>query len=479
VLPQDVFTTAGLRAWLRRERDVGQRLTMRDDDALKAGASADIASLFPDHLDVGSHRIELSYEHDPGADADGVSFHLPIAGLFAVPASLFDWLVPGLAAAKIEALIRTLPMHLRRQCTPAAEYANAIAASTSSEDGALLDAICARFAAMTGVSLQPADFAPDRLDAHLRPRIVLEDAAGKLLGEAETLADLQTRFGGTARAALTAQAAADPAARRWTRDGVPDWDFGALPDHVELKAGRGYPALVAQADGRIDLRLLESRAAADAAHAIGSQALLLARVADRLRDLSRTAKSRLGIALAQTGLSAEQLARAAAERAARAYWNPAEIRDEAAFRTALERRGEFGRAATQRLDDLCGWLLAAIELRRRIEAIEKTWPDAAADLREQLRTLFAPGFVADIPEAQWPRIALYLKAASIRLDRLPNKPLRDLEFTQTLRGLLRRLPAPFDTARWLIEEWRIALFAQELKALGAPSADKIQAALTR
>jgi ATP-dependent helicase HrpA len=477
VLPQDVFTTAGLRAWLRRERDAGQRLTMRDDDALKAGASADIASLFPDHLDVGSHRIELSYEHDPGADADGVSFHLPIAGLFAVPASLFDWLVPGLAAAKIEALIRTLPMHLRRQCTPAAEYANAIAASTSSEDGALLDAICARFAAMTGVSLRPADFAPDKLEAHLKPRIVLEGPDGKTLGEAETLADLQTRFGGIARAALTAQAVADPAAKRWTRDGVPDWDFGTLPDHVDLAAGRGYPALVADTDGRINLRLLESRAAADAAHTAGTQALLLARVSDRLRDLARHAKSRLGIALAQTGLNAEQLARAAAERAARAYWNPTEIRDEAGFRAALERRGEFGRAATQRLDDVIGWLLAALELRRRIEAIEKTWPDAAADLREQLRTLFAPGFIADIPEAQWPRIVLYLKAASIRLDRLPQKPARDLDFTKTLRGFWRSPTSPFHAARWILEEWRIATFAQELKALGAPSVEKVRAAL--
>ncbi len=477
VLPPDVFTTAALRAWLRRDREAAKRLTMRDDDALKAGATADIAGLFPDHLDIGNHRIALSYEHDPGAEADGVSFHLPIAALFAVPETLFDWLVPGLAAAKIEALIRTLPMHLRRQCTPAAEYANAISASTSPDNGALLDAICARFASMTGVVLRPPDFAPERLEAHLKPRIVLESADGKTLGEAETLAALQSRFGSTARAALTAQAVDDPAAKRWTRDGVPDWDFGPLPEHVDLAAGRGYPALVAEPDGRINLRLLESRAAADTAHTAGTQALLLARVSDRLRDLAKHAKSRLGIALAQTGMNAEQLARAAAERAARAYWNPAEIRDETAFRSALEQRSEFGRAAIQRLDDVIGWLLAAIELRRRIEAIEKTWPDAAADLREQLRTLFAAGFIADIPEAQWPRIALYLKAASIRLDRLPQKPVRDLDFTKALHGFWRSPVSPFHAARWVLEEWRIATFAQELKALNAPSAEKVKAAL--
>jgi ATP-dependent helicase HrpA len=485
-LPADICTTAGLKSWLRRlgagprvpqNRD-SSGLLMSEADVLKAGANADVAALFPDQLELGGVRIALSYSHDPGDDKDGVTFHIPVAQLFALPAARFDWLVPGLLPAKIEALIRTLPMQLRRLCTPAAEYANAIASSTSPKDGDLLDAVCARFKAMNGVTLSPTDFAPDKLEPHLRPRLLLEDDKRAPLGEAESLAELQAKHGGAARSELARRAADSDEARRWTREAVNDWDFGALPEQVKVGGALAFPGL--SADGaQISLRLFESQQAAREAHAAGVQALLLQRVQDRLRDLAKTARSRLGIALAQTGLNAEALALQVAGRAAGVYWNPAAIRDEAAFRSALERRGEFGRQAAQQLDDVCNWLNAAMELRKRLDAGAKSWPEAATDLRAQLHSLFAPGFVAAIPEEVWPRVAVYLRAASIRLDRLPHKPQRDLDAMKQVQVLTARLPGPFHPARWLIEEWRILLFAQELRAVNSPSAARIQAALAQ
>jgi ATP-dependent helicase HrpA len=478
-LPAEVCTSAGLNNWLRRlDAGAAARLRMSEAEVLRPGANADVAGLFPDHLDLAGQQIRLSYSHQPGLDTDGVTFHIPLAQLFALPASRFDWLVPGLLPAKIEALIRTLPMTLRRLCTPAADYAAAIASSIGPDSGDLLAAICARFQAMNGVVLTPGDFAPAKLDAHLLPRLLLQDADGAPLGEASSLAALQQRHGGAVRDELGRRAAVSEEARRWTRQTVLDWDFGALPDHVEIDGARAYPALSLSRDGAVALALFESAPAARAAHAAGAQALLLARVADRLRDLAKTARSRLGLALAQTGLSAETLALQAAERAVRDYWQPAAIRDQAAFRHALERRAEFGQEAARRLDDICGWLNAAMSLRKPLEGAAKSWPDAAADLRQQLQSLFAPGFVAGIPEEVWPRVSLYLKAAAIRLERLPHKPQRDLDMTRQIQTLSRLLPGPFHPARWLIEEWRIALFAQELRANGAPGAAKIQAALT-
>jgi ATP-dependent helicase HrpA len=361
---------------------------------------------------------------------------------------------------------------LRRLCTPAAEYATAIAASARPEDGELLDAICNRFRSMLGIELKPADFAPERLEAHLLPRLLLEDADGKLLDQAASLAELRQRHAGAARAALNRSSAGSP----WCRDGITDWDFGTLPEQVLVEGIHAYPALCSRQDG-IALRLYETAEAAAAAHAAGVLALLLARLGDRLRDLSKTARGGLGLALAQTGLGAEALALQAAERAAHTCWKPAGIRDEASFRAALERRSEFGRDAARLLEDICGWLGAAMEIRKRLDTQAKPWPEAATDLRSQLADLFAPGFVAQIPEEVWPRVAVYLKAAALRLDRLPHKPQRDLELTRQVKAEAQRLPGPFHPARWLIEEWRIALFAQELRASGAPSAAKVQAAL--
>ncbi|MBL6751820.1 MAG: ATP-dependent RNA helicase HrpA [Nevskia sp.] len=482
-IPAEVCTAAGLNRWLRQAAAIQRQggaavplLRMREADVLKAGANADVAALFPDHLDLAGQRIRLSYSHAPGEEQDGVTFHIGMAQLFALPAARFDWLVPGLLPAKIEALIRTLPMALRRHCTPAAEYARAIAASIAPQQGELAAAICARFEAMTGIKLKPADFAPERLEAHLLPRLLLEDAGGTALDQAATLLELQQRHAAAARGELGRRAAQSGAARRWTREAVSGWDFGTLPEHVEVDGVRAYPALCAE-DGRVALRVFESAAAAQRAHGAGALALLLAAVPDRLRDLARTARSRLGVALAQTGLSAEALARQAAERAAQAYWSPDTIRDEAGFRGALERRGEFGREASRRLDDICGWLEAAMELRRRLGAIEKPWPHAAADVRAQLQGLFAPGFVAAIPEPTWPRIGIYLKAAAVRLERLPHKPQRDMDASRQIAAAAGRLPAPLHPARWTIEEWRIALFAQELRAQGTPTAAKVEAAL--
>lgn len=476
LLPADICTTVALRNWLRRGPGAQRQLTMAEADALKPGANADVATLFPDHLDLAGVRIELSYSHDPGDEADGVTFEIPIAQLFTLPAARFDWLVPGLLPAKIEALLRSLPMQLRRLCTPAADYANAIANSARPDSGELLAAICARFAEMNGVQLKPEDFAPAKLEAHLRPRLVLIGADGKALGEADSLLALQQQFGGAARKELVRRAETSAEAKRWTRETVLDWDFGTMPAFIEVGGARAYPALV-QTDQRIGLRLFESAEAAAEAHAAGTRALLLARVADRLKDLAKTARSRLGISLAQTGLSAEQIALQVAERAARAYWNPAAIRDEAAFKAALEKRGEFGREAVKRLDEVCSWLIAGMELRKKLDAVAKPWPDANADLRQQLQALFAPGFINDIPDEVWPRISVYLKAATIRAERLPHKPQRDLDMLKQIRAVAQHLKHPQHPARWLIEEWRIALFAQELKALGSPSAAKIQAAL--
>ena len=451
-------------------------LTMGDADVLRPGANADVENLFPDQLSIGGVRLSLSYEHDPGTDADGLSFHLPLAQLFTLPADDFDWLVPGLLSGKIEALIKTLPQPLRRLCQPAGEYAQAIVESTKPE-GPLLAAICARFKAMTGVALTPEDFAPDKLPAHFRPRLLVEDAQGRVLGEAESLADLQARFSGQARSAFNAVAAKKAETQQWLRESVSDWDFGDLPDAVSLPGGaRAIPALSVEGE-RVALRLFESEAAAEAAHAAGLRALLLLKLADRVRDLAKSAKGKLALALTGTPHTVDSLARQLAERCADEVLIDGPVRSEAAFRAALERRGQFSQRAYQRLDELAGWLSQAVALRRALHGLAKTYPAAHADAGAQLASLLGAGFVTAIPAAQWPRLASYLRALAVRLERLPLKPQKDAEAMKQLAPLQARLPGPWHPARWLIEEWRIALYAQELRAQGAPTAAKVEAGL--
>ncbi|SEQ30201.1 ATP-dependent helicase HrpA [Solimonas aquatica] len=479
-VPAEVCASAHLKSWLKREPQAQQGLRMQEADALRPGANADVESQFPDHLDIDDLRLKLSYSHEPGEEHDGVTFHVPLAQVHQLPAEIFDWLVPGLRAAKIEALIRSLPMHLRRQCTPAAEYAQALHQRLDPAQGALLPAMCEALQAMTGVRLEPGDFSPDRLEAHLRPRLQLEDAKGQLLGVGETLEQLRGRFRGEARSALQQAARSDDTLKRWTREKLVDWDFEALPESVPLAHGaRGYPALSAEGEF-VHLRLFESAEAAARAHPAGVRALLLLRVPERIRDLAKSARLKLALLAAPFGLDPQDIAQQLALRAAETRLLGEEaVRSREDFQQALERRAAFSLDASARLDTLINWLNQAVGIKKQLDAYAARWPASVADMRAQLESLLAPGFAAAIPEPQWPRITLYLRGLQVRLERLANKPLRDEELTAQITPLLRALPGPFHAARWVLEEWRIALFAQELKAVNRPSAQAVREALAR
>jgi len=120
---------------------------------------------------------------------------------------------------------------------------------------------------------------------------------------------------------------------------------------------------------------------------------------------------------------------------------------------------------------------AAEQSRTKILQALDAFPTDATDLRGQLTSLFSPGFIRALPAEQWPRVTIWLRAAGLRLERLANKPARDIELTRQVAPLAAKLPQPFHPARWVLEEWRVQLFAQELRAVGAPSEGKVRAAL--
>jgi ATP-dependent helicase HrpA len=362
---------------------------------------------------------------------------------------------------------------LRRLCQPSADYAQAIASSVPAE-GDLLQAVCARFKAMTGVLLQPTDFAPDKLPAHFKPRLLAEDAQGRAMAEAETLEALRAQLSGAARSAFNNVAAKKPETQQWVREAVADWDFGDLPTAISLPGGaRAIPALAVEGD-HVALRLFESEAAAEAAHREGLRTLLLAKLADRVRDLAKSAKGKLALALPGTPHTVESLARALAERAAEEVLLAGEAPRRAQdFQAVMEKRGLFSQTAYQRLDEVAAWLTQASVLRRTLGSIAKPYPQAHADATQQLAGLLGAGFVTAIPLSQWSRVGVYLKALDVRLQRLPLKPAKDADALAQLVSRVAKLPSAFHPARWLIEEWRIALFAQELKAQGAPTGEKV------
>jgi ATP-dependent helicase HrpA len=180
----------------------------------------------------------------------------------------------------------------------------------------------------------------------------------------------------------------------------------------------------------------------------------------------------IGTALTPEGLLDELVRRVADE-----IIGDGLLRTPADFDAAVARRQQFSLLAQQRLDEIAGWLEQGSQLRRKLAADGARWPDSAADLRAQLDSLLQPGLVRALPAVQWPRVGVWLRAAALRWERLANKPQRDLELTRQIAPLAAAVPDAFHPARWMLEELRVQWFAQELRAAGAPTPEKVRAQL--
>ena len=172
------------------------------------------------------------------------------------------------------------------------------------------------------------------------------------------------------------------------------------------------------------------------------------------------------------------LAASLIQRCADGVFDPAAVRDRQAFEAAIARRAEFSQRAQHSLNDLEAWLTRTAALRGRLKDLEKPFPDAVADARAQLDSLLAPEAITAIPETHWPRVGVYLQALEKRLERLANKPARDAQLLAEIVAARGAMPLSLThPARWVEEEWRVALFAQELKAQGTPSAERLRTRL--
>ena len=239
-LPDDIHTAAALDAWYRSatpQQQAALRWSIADVLAESPGIGV---REFPAELDVAGHRLRLTYRFVPGDPADGVTLHVPLALVNAVPAARCEWLVPGLLSEKLAELIRALPKSLRRNFVPAPDFARAFAESEAPRDEPLASALAAYLARVTGVAIGAPDFAPADLPAHLSMNFRIHDDAGRTLAESRDLAEIQRQWTGAARVAFSRRADVE-----LTREHVEAFDFDEIPDRVISPGGlTAFPALV-------------------------------------------------------------------------------------------------------------------------------------------------------------------------------------------------------------------------------------------
>ncbi len=480
-IPEGITTARQLERWLQRETCEQPRLLhLSSDDLMLHAAEGVTEAQFPDTLSWQGLELPLRYHFEPGHPADGVTVEVPLALLNRTPRYLLEWLVPGLLAEKCVALVKALPKQWRKQLVPVPEHVARALSRMQRDDQPLIPALSEALKAVSGVSVPAELWSIDQLDNYYRMNVRVVGDEGQALSEGRDLAELLTRHAAQMENSLREESRQSFEVQTATR-----WEFGELQSEYQFKQGgatvRAYPALVDRQQ-EVSFELLDSAEAAEANSRAGVVRLLLLKMPQQTKLLRKQLYSgnSLQLAFAATGEQRRDWVEATLEAAAmQVFLGGSELpRSEQAF----ERMWQSGRDQFVARAESCAAQLA--DVLSRMAAIRKalkgfselSWIHSVGDIRQQLAFLMFPGFITTLPWSQLEQYPRYLEAVAQRLEKLRGNLARDKQLTQQLQslqqGLVEQLgndPAAQATAgaslmnyRWMLEEFRVSLFAQSL-----------------
>ncbi len=489
-IPAEVVSARHFDSWWKKTS--GDRPDLLEFDVamlVNPGAAGVTRNDYPDVWDLDGVALPLTYQFEPGADADGVTVRIPLALLSRVSPDSFEWQVPGLRADLVTALVRTLPKALRRNFVPVPDHVRDILAELPDQpDGPLLPTLERELRHLTGITVPRDAWRPDLVPPHLRMNFRVVDDTDKPLAEGRDLAVLVEDLRPKVRETVSA------AARELARHGLRAWSFGALPRAVEQdRAGyrvTAYPTLVDEGDS-VGVRVVETEAEQRRAMWQGTRRLLLLTLPSpatftqgRLTNRQKLALSRNPHGSVVAMLS--DCAGCAVDQLVAEAGGP--VFDEAGFQRLRDAvRPDFVDATLDVLGAVESILSEAYEVASRLSAGNPATTASLADIRGQISGLIYPGFVTETGAERLPDLVRYLKAVRSRLDKLPVDPARDRqvmsqvdEVREAYQELVTELGSDRDevrAVRWMVEELRVSLFAQHLGTAHPVSAKRIYRAI--
>ena len=478
LVPQGIHNGADFDRWRREAESANPKLLfLKRADLMRHEAAGITTVQFPQRLEMAGRSFALDYHHEPGSPRDGVTLTVPLLALNQVDAVRCDWLVPGLAREKVTRLAKSLPQKLRHQLGPMQEFVDAFLGASEHADAPPAEAM-ARYARRELNLAVPLDaFRPETLPAHLSMNFRVVDEHGRQLATGRNLAQLRADLGQRAGEQFAELARSDaPAAK------VTAWDFGDLEEVMEIRRASqaliGYSGLVDHGDS-VSLGVFDSADKARETHRSGLRRLFMLQLKEQARYIEKSLPGLQAMALpfAAFGDSAElkeQLLAAAFDRACMQEPWPRS-------RAEFERRRDEARSRVtllaQEIARLAGTILAEhAALQKKLQQTSKAFPEPCRDIRESTARLLSKGFIEQTPYERLQHFPRYLKAAGLRVDKLRADPGRDARLAaeiaplcaQWLREQAKQAKSGssdplLEQFRWLLEELRVQLFAQELK----------------
>jgi ATP-dependent helicase HrpA len=468
---------------LIRDRGDDAFLRMNKEDLLVKAPDLEEIALFPEAVSAGDWRLECLYRFEPGNPGDGITLKIPVHAIPSVPAAFMDWAVPGLVKEKVMALLKRLPKEYRKRLQPLT-HTRDIILKEMDRQGALPTALSRFIYEKYGVDI-PADLWPlKELDDHLKLRFAVIDGKDRELAAGRDIGILRQEF----IEAKESQAFVK-ARRTWEKFDLTAWNFGDLPERITLTDGSphapvAFPALAEEETG-IGIRLFRSDVEAHRAHRKGVRALLALRLRDELKRLRKSISPVGDLKLWAAAFGGVKVLETALIIKVMHDLFESDIRTGASFEEYADRvRSQIlprGQAIVRMAGPPFKALYEATELLRSLEGANRgnrPVMSFLAELRDELSRLLPADFLIRYGEERLVHIGRYLHALAIRAERGAvhlekarerGKEIRELvewhektlqEITVYTSETKRQTLEEFG---WLIEEYKVSLFAQELK----------------
>ncbi len=507
-IPKEVCNREGLKAWFKKEPNLDSQLRLEKADLMRHEAAGITVDRYPKKMLVGGVELSLTYHFEPGSPKDGVTLVVPLTQLNQVDGRRCEWLVPGMCEEKTLLLLKSLPQKLRRHCVPLPDYAKSFLERKLEDKqfgvGDFLDSLISDIRKERGLEIKRTDFRPESLPLHSSMNFRLIDEHGRQLEVERNLSRLRAEHGETARSAFqaiaqeTAQvelgvdspkvsgASSIQKARSVEQGGYRSWEFGELPETLEIQKGNktlfGYPALVDRGD-YCDLEVFDDLLEARKQHQLGLRRLFSLGNKDTLKALQKQLPGirELGLLFINIGSVEgliDQILNLALERAFMS--EPLPINAEQFTERLQAGKPRLALIAQEISRHTLNALQAYADLQKKMASAKASSSAAFADMQTQMQALIFPNFVAQIPYGQLVHLPRYLKAIAMRIDKLRSNPSRDAQCQKDWESVARpwqkllqgsKGSASYamteDQAlqdfRWQLEELRVALYAQELK----------------
>jgi len=478
IIPQGIFNGASFETWRKdAEAKVPRLLYLTKDALMRHGAAGVTEAQFPETFEMDGVTLPLKYRFEPGHPLDGVTATIPLALLNQLNPTQAEWLVPGMVREKITGLIKALPKALRRVCVPVPDFVTGFL-EQAQHDKALMPALAEYIQKQTSLKLSVTDFDLSAVTEHLMMNFSVVDEKGRELGMGRDWNALKAQLGSAAQLTFRSNS---PSIEK---TGLKQWDFGDLPKTLTFsKDGHqltGYPALEDNKDN-VAVKLFDTETMAQKAHRMGVCRLMRFELKEQMKQLEKGLPQFNQYALLLRNLISpddlrEEMLLAISERAF--------IGEDDLPRTNAEFMNLKQRARTRlpAVVDASSRLATNIAqeyqaLTQKLNGLPSNMARIKKEIEEQLAMLLPKRFFSQTPWERLQHLARYIKAMKLRLDKYPSSVDRDTKSAQNVQMVwqrwqdkvsnLRKANAEISEGladyRWLIEELRVSLFAQELK----------------